>query len=135
MKSLRSAKPLFFENSRLPYFMEKFAPIQISAISLFGFVFSKGIMSEKVKRHETIHFQQQLETGMIGFLFIYLWDYAKNRFIKKMNGKDAYFNLRAEKEAYEWDNDEEYLSTKRKRYSWLFKSKDSKEKTTENVNA
>jgi len=125
MKSLRDAKPFFFENSKVPVFMEKFAPINISAISLFGFVFSKGTMSERVKRHEVIHFQQQLETGMVGFLFIYLWDYAKNRFVKKMDGPEAYLNLRAEQEAYEWDHDEEYLSTKRKRYEWLFKYKDN----------
>ena len=129
MRSLREAKPFFFENSKVPNFMEKFAPIKISAISLFGFVFSKESMSEKVKRHETIHFQQQLETGMVGFLFIYLWDYAKNRFIKKMDGPQAYLNLRAEKEAYKWDNDEDYLSIKRKRYGWLFE-----ESTDEKLN-
>ena len=51
---------------------------------------------------------------MVGFLFIYLWDYFQNRFIKKMNGKDAYYALKAEKEAYKWDADEDYLSSREK---------------------
>lgn len=133
MKSLKNAKPFFFENSKVPVVLEKFAPISIGAISLFGFVFSKGEMSERVKRHETIHFQQQLETGMVGFLFIYLWDYFQNRFIKKMNGKDAYYALKAEKEAYKWDADEDYLNSKRKRYEWIYN--DWSEEEEDNINA
>ena len=116
---MRNLKPFFFENSKLPKFLSYFAPINIGAISLFGFVFSRNEMSEQTKRHEVIHFQQQLETGMIGFLFIYLWDYAKNLWFFKMDGPTAYINLRAEKEAYFWDKDEDYLPTKRKRWAWI----------------
>ena len=116
---MRNLKPFFFENSKLPKFLSYFAPIDIGAISLFGFVFSQKEMSERTKRHETIHFQQQLETLMIGFLFVYLWDYFRNRIVKKMNGRDAYYALKAEKEAYFWDNDLDYLPTKRKRWAWL----------------
>jgi hypothetical protein len=120
MKSIRNLKPFFFENSKLPYFLEKFAPIKINAISLFGFVFSKGEMNEATKRHEAIHFQQQLETLMVGFLFIYLFDYVVNLWIKKMPGSEAYMNLRAEKEAYAKHFDEEYLPKTRKRWAWLY---------------
>ena len=116
---MNSLKPFFFEKSKLPKFLSYFAPIDIYAISLFGFVFSRDEMSEVTKRHETIHFQQQIETGMIGFLIIYLWDYAKNLLIHKMSGPDAYLNLRAEKEAYYWDKDESYLLEKRKRWAWI----------------
>jgi hypothetical protein len=115
---MKNIQPFFFENSKLPKVLSLFAPIEISAISLFGFVFSTGTMSEITKRHETIHFQQQIETAMIGFLFIYLWDYAKNIWIHKMDKETAYFNLRAEKEAYFWHEDETYL-TNRKRWAWL----------------
>jgi len=115
---LKMLKPFFFENSKLPKVLSYFAPIEISAISLFGFVFSKDKMSEVTKRHEVIHFQQQIETGMIGFLVIYLWDYAKNRLIHKMDGPTAYLSLRAEKEAYFWHEDETYLEN-RKRWAWL----------------
>jgi hypothetical protein len=116
---MRNWKPFFFENSKLPKFLSYFAPIAIGAISLFGFVFSRNEMSERTKRHETIHFQQQLETFMIGFLIIYLWDYFKNLLIKRLPGEEAYRNLRAEQEAYFWDQDEEYLSIKRQRWKWL----------------
>lgn len=115
---MKNLKPFFFENSKLPKFLSHFAPIEIGAISLFGFVFSRGEMSEQTKRHEVIHFQQQIETGMIGFLVIYLWDYAKNLWIHKMDGPTAYRNLRAEKEAYFWDADEDYLEN-RTRWAWL----------------
>lgn len=115
---LKMLKPFFFENSKLPKVLSCFAPIEISAISLFGFVFAKDEMSEVTKRHETIHFQQQIETGMIGFLLVYLWDYAKNRLIHKMDGPTAYLSLRAEKEAYFWHEDETYLEN-RKRWAWL----------------
>lgn len=115
---MKTLKPFFFENSKLPKVLSYFAPIEIGAISLFGFVFSRGEMSEQTKRHEVIHFQQQIETGMIGFLIIYLWDYAKNLWIHKMDGPTAYRNLRAEKEAYFWDADENYLEN-RTRWSWL----------------
>lgn len=122
-KKTKKWKPFFFENSKLPWILEKFAPIDIGAISLFGFVFSKGEMSEATKRHETIHFQQQIELLMIGFLFVYLWDYAINLFVKKMPGPEAYMALRAEVEAYANHYDEDYLEN-RKRYAWLF-TKDS----------
>ena len=36
-----------------------------------------------------------------------------------MDGPTAYRNLRAEKEAYFWDKDEDYISTKRKRWAWI----------------
>ena len=124
-KKTKVWKPFFFENSKLPSILEKFAPIEIGAISLFGFVFSKEEMNEATKRHETIHFQQQIELLMIGFLLIYLWDYAVNLFIKKMPGPDAYMALRAEVEAYGNHHDEKYLEN-RNRYAWLF-TKDSKD--------
>lgn len=115
---MKNLKPFFFENSKLPKVLSYFAPIEIGAISLFGFVFSRGEMSEQTKRHEVIHFQQQIETGMIGFLVVYLWDYAKNLWVHKMDGPTAYRNLRAEKEAYFWDADEDYLEN-RTRWAWL----------------
>jgi hypothetical protein len=111
-------KPIFVENSRIPIILSRFAPIEIGAITLGFIVFSRDEMSETTKRHETIHYQQFLETLFIGFLFIYFFDYLYNRFVLGMNGQDAYFNIRAEKEAYRHDVDETYLDN-RKRYAWL----------------
>ena len=70
---MKNWKPIFVENSRIPVWLSYLAPINIAAITLFFLVFSREKMSEVVKRHETIHFQQMLETGVVGFLVLYLW--------------------------------------------------------------
>ena len=51
--------PLFFENSKIPVWLSKLAPIEINALSFFIFVFSRGEMDERVRRHETIHYKQK----------------------------------------------------------------------------
>ena len=110
-------KPFFFENSKLPVILSKFAPININAITLGPFVFSRGVLSERVKRHETIHFQQYIETLFIGFLLIYLYDYIRSGFKLGFN-RDAYLNIRFEQEAYDNDSDVDYLKN-RKHFAWL----------------
>jgi hypothetical protein len=58
---MRNWKPIFVENSKIPIWLSKIAPIEIGAITLGFIVFSRGEISERTKRHETIHFQQFLE--------------------------------------------------------------------------
>ena len=115
--NIKELKPIMIENSKVPVILSKFAPITIGAIALFPFVFSVGKMSEDTKRHETIHFQQQLETGVLGFYLIYLWDYAKS-ILQGVSGAQSYRAIRAEKEAHGNEHDKDYLS-KRVRYAWL----------------
>ena len=110
-------KPFFFENSKVPVILSKFAPININAITLGPFVFSRGVLSERVKRHETIHFQQYIETLLIGFLLIYLYDYVRSGFKFGFN-REAYLNIRFEQEAYDNDTDVDYLEN-RKYFAWL----------------
>jgi hypothetical protein len=112
-------EPIFIENSSIPAILSKIAPIEIGAITLGFVVLSRGTMSEITKRHETIHYQQFLETFFIGFILVYFYDYFVNRVVHKMDGHVAYFNIRAEKEAYLNDTNETYLQT-RTRYRWLF---------------
>ena len=104
------------EKSKVPVFLSKFAPITIGAIALFPFVFSVGVMSTRQKRHETIHFQQQLE-----LLFVFQWIlyglFWVVGFIKYRDGKKAYYQNLFEQEAYDNEEDVDYLSN-RKRYSW-----------------
>tara|TARA_Y100000592_G_C5481633_1_gene325945 strand:+ start:4765 stop:5124 length:360 start_codon:yes stop_codon:yes gene_type:complete len=119
---MKNLKPIMVENSKLPVLLSKLAPINIKAITLFPFVFSRGTMSEETKRHETIHFQQYLETGVIGFLALYLWDYMVSS-IKGKSGPEAYRSIRAEKEAWDNDNDENYLEN-RKRWAWIWDNRD-----------
>jgi hypothetical protein len=119
---VKNLKPIMFENSKVPILLSKFAPIEIGAITLFPFVFSRGEMSEETKRHETIHFQQYLETGVIGFLALYLWDYMVSS-LKGIKGPAAYRSIRAEVEAWDNDKDEDYLQN-RKRWAWICKKSD-----------
>lgn len=116
---MRSLKPIFIENSKIPFWLSKFTPIQIGAITLGFVVLSKYEMDERVKRHETIHFQQFLETLFIGFLLMYLWDYIFC-YLRYADGEKAYMMIRAEQEAYANEDDPDYLKN-RKRWAWMFK--------------
>ena len=114
---MKNWKPIFIENSKVPGWLSHIAPINIWAINLGPFVWCKGTLSERDKRHETIHYQQQLELLFVGqwllyFLF-WLWNMAVYR-----NGAVAYMNNPFELEAYANDNKDGYLLT-RKRYSWV----------------
>ena len=113
----RNSRPWFFENSKVPVFLSYFTPITIGAITIGPLVFSRGEMSEVTKNHETIHWQQYIETGIIGFIFLYYLFYAIN-FLRYRDGELAYYMIPFEKEAYDNDNNLDYLET-RKRYSWI----------------
>jgi cbb3-type cytochrome oxidase subunit 3 len=115
--SMKSWTPIFIENSKIPVWLSKIAPINISAITLFFIVFSRGEISTRTMRHETIHFQQYLETGVIGFLLLYLYYYLRAA-LKHGFSRDAYLAIKFEQEAHEHDHGMEYLIY-RKRYSWL----------------
>tara|TARA_B100000927_G_scaffold270105_1_gene246000 strand:+ start:12419 stop:12796 length:378 start_codon:yes stop_codon:yes gene_type:complete len=107
--------PVFIENSKIPIWLSKIAPINISAITLGPIVLSRGILSERVKRHETIHFMQYKELYFIGFLLIYLYDYLYAVLIKKKGfSREAYLAIRFEQEAYDNDHNLEYLSNRQK---------------------
>lgn len=118
---MRKWKPIFIENSRIPKFLSLLSPITIGAITMGFIVFSRGETDERTKRHETIHYQQFIETLFIGFLLIYAWDYLVG-LARYRNGALAYRQIRAEKEAYANDGAEGYLA-ERKRWSWLFPGK------------
>jgi len=114
---MKEWKPIFIENSKIPAILSKLAPINIRAISLGFFVFSREAMSESTKRHETIHFQQQLEMLIIfqWFFYFLFWFYG---LCKLKNGRKAYFNIPFEKEAYQNELDANYLQC-RPRFAWL----------------
>ena len=118
---MKNWKPIFIENSKVPVVLSYFAPLNIGAITIFFLVFSRGEIDEVTKRHETIHFQQTLETGVIGMVALYLWDYLHG-YIKYSDGAMAYKMIRAEQEAYEMADYPKYLPT-RPRFSWIKKYK------------
>lgn len=122
-------KPIIVNNSKVPVFLSWFSPIDIWAITLWPFVFCRGVMNKKTVNHESIHIYQYNDLFVIGFLVIYLWDFVHG-LIKYRNdykgysslGEKAYFRLRAEQEAYDNDQNLEYLEG-RKKYEWLSKYK------------
>lgn len=93
---------------------------KISGITLFPFIFvkKKEYRQNKVLiNHEKIHLRQQLELLIIPF---YIW-YLSEYYIKYLKYKDpnlAYRNISFEKEAYENDQDLDYIKT-RKFWSFL----------------
>jgi hypothetical protein len=114
---LRDLRPFFISNSRVPGWLSRVAPIRISAITIGPVVFCRGEPSPRTKRHETIHFQQYLETAFIGFLLVYAYDYIRE-LLRGNRGRPAYLALRAEVEAHQYDESFSYL-TKRVRWRWL----------------
>ena len=114
---MRHWKPLFFEHSKIPVWLSKLAPINIGALSFAFFVWGREELSERTRRHETIHYQQQLELLFIGQWLLYgifwLWGYWKYRV-----GRKAYFRCPFEQEAYANQDDENYFEI-RKHYCWL----------------
>jgi hypothetical protein len=115
---MKNLKPIVFENSKIPVILSKVAPIEIWAISLFIFVWCRGEISDITRRHETIHFQQQLELLFVFQWILYLGLYAFGLFSHKGNGEEAYRMNPFEREAYENQYDKDYLAT-RPRYNWI----------------
>lgn len=78
---------------------------------------SREDLGEIVVNHEKIHFRQQIE---MLFIFFYLW-YFVEYLIRLLGGKNkemAYRDISFEKEAYQFQANEDYLK-KRKLYSWV----------------
>ena len=113
---MKKWKPVFVENSAVPRILSRLAPINIWAISFCGMVFCRGNLSPRVKRHETIHFQQQLEMLFVTQLVLYVafWLFG---LIKYRDGSVAYYENPFEREAYGNDGDEKYLEN-RPRFAW-----------------
>tara|TARA_Y100000310_G_scaffold325194_1_gene388300 strand:- start:356 stop:712 length:357 start_codon:yes stop_codon:yes gene_type:complete len=113
---MRYWKPLFFENSKIPVWLSKLAPININALSFAFFVWCRGELSERAKRHETIHYQQQLE-----LLFVFQWLLYGIFWLwgcwKLKDGKKAYYRCPFEQEAYQNEYNLNYFEF-REYYAW-----------------
>lgn len=108
--------PIFYENSKVPIWLSKISPIEIGAISLGIFVFSRGEIDERTRRHETIHYLQWKELWFLGFMILYplLW---LREVLRGSNGADAYRAIPFEIEAYAHEDDPSYLHDRRS-FSW-----------------
>jgi len=114
---MKSWEPKFIENSNVPIVLSKIAPINIGAISIAFWVWSRGTVGKTTRRHETIHYQQQLELALVFQWILYGLFWLIGLCIYR-NGEKAYYMNPFEREAYENERKYTYLE-KRKRYSWL----------------
>lgn len=117
-KYIKKLRPIIFENSRIPKLVGFFSPIEPWAVAFGPCVWCKGVINERTRRHETIHFFQQLEMLFVGQWILYGLSYLYNRVIKRMDGPTAYRANVFEVEAYSNDGDETYLET-REAFAWL----------------
>ena len=115
--SMREWKPKFIENSKVPVWLSHISPINIGAISFGFWVWSRGNMRASTKTHETIHYQQQLELLFVLQWILYVLFYLVG-LVRYRNGVQAYRENPFEREAYNHDDEADYLKN-RKRYKWL----------------
>lgn len=117
IKWFKSLKPWMYNNSKIPVWLSKVAPINIWAISFGCWVFCRGEMNKTTRRHETIHFQQQLEMGFVGQWILYglFWLIGLARY---RDGAKAYRENPFEREAYDNERKFTYLE-KRPFYNWV----------------
>ena len=86
------------------------------AINLFGLLFCKkdAKINDVIVNHESIHTSQMKEMLYIPF---YLW-YVIEWLIKLLFKGNAYRNISFEQEAYKYQEDSNYVKT-RKYYDWV----------------
>ena len=109
--------PVFIEDSWVPRFLSRFSPIEIGAITLGPFIFSRGSMPLRVRNHEAIHWEQWKECGILLFPILYFSFWFWN-LLKYRDGAKAYMEIPFERESYGNERDLGYLF-KRKRYAWI----------------
>ncbi len=110
-------EPIFINNSKILAWINKLTFTDMWACSFAIWVFCKGEIYPITKRHETIHFKQQLE-----LLFIFQWILYGLFWLVGLiiygTTYDAYRNNPFEAEAYTNQTTKDYLSIRR-HYSWI----------------
>ena len=71
--------------------------------------------TKKTINHESIHIKQQQELLVIPFYILYILEWFIKLFFY---GKQSYYNISFEREAYSNEYDKNYLKN-RKNYSWI----------------
>jgi len=109
--------PIFVENSKIPVIASYFNSIDTWAISIGFFVFCRGEISDLTRRHETIHYHQWRELGFVLFPLLYGLYYFFNM-AKGMSEEEAYYAIPFEREAYDHQETEGYLESRRF-FAWI----------------
>jgi hypothetical protein len=120
LESIRSfiskRRPRIFEDSKIPVWLSKISPIEIGALSFACLVFARGKINKTTRRHEIIHYHQQLE-----LLFVFQWIlYALFwlvGLVRYRSPKLAYRENPFEREAYSNAKKTTYLE-KRPLWNW-----------------
>ena len=107
-------KPIVVKNSKLPKLLSWF--IDARAITLFPFIFIKDEGDDRLINHESIHIAQYRELFVVGLYLVYMWDFIAG-FVKFKSGREAYYSIRLEKEAYANDHNLKYLEN-REKFAW-----------------
>lgn len=128
---MKNWKPIYIENSKIPVLLSYFAPIDIWAVSFGWFVWCRGEMSEVIKRHECIHFQQQLELAFAGQWILYALSWLHGLW-KYRDPAVAYRENIFERESFSNDYIEDYLEN-RPRYAWVKHWRDNKDDYKERI--
>lgn len=82
-----------------------------NAVALWPFVIVKrkeDSLNTRLINHERIHIRQQLELFILPFYILYLSEYIYHR-IKGNDHLQSYLHISFEKEAYQNDNNKDYL--------------------------
>ena len=90
--------------------------LHVKAITLFLVVFYVGELDAKTKQHELIHFRQQVEMLVLGFVAVYVADFLR-AFVVLWDFWAAYHCIRCEQECHAHDETPDYLET-RKWFAW-----------------
>ncbi len=84
----------------------------------WGAITKNSNLSEKTINHEAIHTAQMKEMFYIGFYLWYFGEWLYQGIVRIFNSDmKAYYFITMEQEAYENDDNLEYLSTRTK-YAW-----------------
>lgn len=91
--------------------------MKAGGITIYPFIILRNRYKNAVviKTHESIHIKQQQELLVLPFYFLYLLEWLLK--LPKY-GKEAYYNISFEREAYDNERKKNYLQT-RKNYSWI----------------
>lgn len=96
----------------------------ILGITIFPFIFLSSSRKNKdnsiLINHERIHIVQQLELLIVPFFILYFLNYIINLFKYRFNHRKAYYYIMFEQEAYNNEDNLDYLKN-RKPFNYLRK--------------
>jgi hypothetical protein len=98
----------------------RLVPKGYKGITIWPYVLYRGLLSKNFIIHEKIHLVQQKEMLVLPFFVLYFLNYLWNLLRYRFNHDRAYRNIIFEREAYENQDNAEYLSN-RKSFQYLRK--------------